>query len=96
MAKEEFKRTNSVNPGDHIAVWTLWKRFDHGQRIFYKWRSPSGEMTDFYFDIKQGWNQTIVNLGNEKPAETGQWEVSLWDGDRKLTSTKFNVAAASP
>ena len=94
--KEEFKRTNSVNPGDHIAVWTLWKRFDHGQRIFYKWRSPSGEMTDFYFDIKQGWNQTIVNLGNEKPAETGQWEVSLWDGDRKLTSTKFNVAAASP
>ena len=55
-------------------------------------------MTELYFDVKKGLDQTYVNFVNNKSLEmeTGRWEVSLWDGERKLSSANFDVAAGNP
>jgi hypothetical protein len=95
LGKEEFTKTNKMKPGDRIAVWTRWKPLDHDRRIIYRWKAPSGELFEFYFDVKRGWDQTYVNFSNSKPMETGHWEVSLWDGERRLTSASFDVTAGS-
>lgn len=96
LGKEDLTKTAKIKPGDRIAVWTRWKRLNHDRRIVYRWKAPSGQITEFYFDVKKGWDQTYVNLGNDKPLESGRWEVTLWDGERKLTSATFDVAAGSP
>lgn len=96
LGKEEFTKSTKMKPGDHVAVWTRWKPLDHDRRIVYRWKGPSGQMIENYFDVKRGWDQTYVNLSNGKPLETGRWEVSLWDGERKLTAANFDVAAENP
>ena len=98
LGKEKFTKTTKMRPGDHIAVWTSWKPLDHDHRIVYRWKSPSGKVTELYFDVKRGWDQTYVNFVNNKSLEmeTGRWEVSLWDGERKLSSANFDIAAGNP
>jgi arylsulfatase A-like enzyme len=97
LGKEKFVKTDHMDPTDRIAVWTRWKPFDHDHRIVYRWKSPSGKEQAFYFDAKRGWDQTQVNFTNNgKPLESGHWEVSLWDGDRKVSSTGFEVEKAAP
>jgi hypothetical protein len=96
LGKEEFVKTDRMKPGDRIAVWSHWQPFDRDRRIVYRWKAPSGEEQAFYFDIKQGWDQTQVNFVTDKPLEGGQWEVSLWDGERKVGDTRFEVAKTAP
>lgn len=93
QGKEEFTRDTTVASTDRIAVWTRWKPLDHDRRVIYRWKSPSGQMTELYFVIKRGWDQTWVDLGNKDPAESGRWEVTLWDGEKKLNSATFTVTA---
>jgi arylsulfatase A-like enzyme len=92
FGKEKFSSTAKLNPTDHIVMWTRWKQLDHKRRITYRWKSPSGQTTEFYFDVNEGWDQTWVNLGNDQPVETGRWEVTLWEGEHRLGTTSFNVA----
>jgi phosphoglycerol transferase MdoB-like AlkP superfamily enzyme len=96
LGKEEFTKTNKMKPGDRVAVWTRWKPLDHDRRIVYRWKAPSGQLFEFYFDVKRGWDQTYVNFSHSSPMEAGHWEVTLWDGERKLTSAKFDVATGNP
>ena len=96
LGKEEFTKSTKMKPTDHVAVWTRWKALGHDRRIVYRWKAPSGKVTELYFDVKRGWDQTYVNFVTDKSLEPGRWEVSLWDGERKLTTANFDVSAPKP
>ena len=91
LGKEKFTKATKMGSMDHVAVWTRWKPLHHDHRIIYRWKSPSGQISEYYFDVKQGWDQTYVNFDKAKPLEVGDWEVSLWDGGRKLISESFSI-----
>jgi phosphoglycerol transferase MdoB-like AlkP superfamily enzyme len=95
-AGTRFSPQVPLRPGDLPVAWTLWVAYPKDRRIRYEWMSPLGEAFSSFFLLEADWTRTRVNYPGPLPLTGGDWRVTLWDRDKRLISTGFEVAPSLP
>lgn len=91
----DFVEQTLVHPLENLVVWTKWVGYPYEKTINYRFIGPNGLARAFDFTLEAEWSTTRVKYGGEEMVE-GPWRVELWDGDKKLIETTYNVRADSP
>ncbi len=87
----KFLEKKILSPNDNVVAKTSWVAYGIEKNIHYEWLSPSGQPFRKNYLVKPGWTTTKVYLQVALPLAEGTWQLTLWDGQKKLLSRTFQV-----
>jgi hypothetical protein len=89
----DFVDLSQMHPDQSFVIWNTWGAYLIDKVVQFELVDPNGKTYRFDFTVQGGWERTWFDPKLPKNKVEGVWKVRVWDNDKELISSQYEVTS---